>query len=190
MNITRHPPAHEASPPPDAALVLRLRAGDVQALGALYQRYGGAVRSVLLRVEPTMTHEDAADLCHEAFLTFRDTLDRYEHRDQLRSWLFGIALRKARAARRRRGWRHALRVQGASQAAGVSLYQGDDEARVDARRRIDRLLGALPEAQREVLVLHAIEGLSVQETAATLGLSDNAVSTRLYRARRALKEAR
>jgi len=177
------------SPDPDASFVRALRAGDLEALGHLYRRHGGPVRTLLLRVEPMLSPEDAADLTHDTFLTFREGLDRYEHQGRLRSWLYGIAVRKAKATRRRRWWRQKLRFGGGERAAGVSLHREDDEARVDARRRIERLLAELPDAQREVLVLNAIEGLSVQDTAAVLGVSENAVSTRLYRARKQLKEA-
>lgn len=173
----------------DARLVGQLADGDLDALGHLYERYGAGVRSMLLRVLPTLTQEDAADLCQETFLTFHQTVNRYQEQGRLRGWLYGIAIRKARSSQRRRWWRSKLRVLGGATASGVSLYVRDDEATVIARQRIDRLMKRLPAAQREVLVLHLVEGLSIQQTAEVLGVNENAVSTRLYRARKALKEA-
>ena len=145
----------------DARLVARLADGDLDALGTLYQRYGASVRSLLLRVEPTLSQEDAADLCQDTFLALRPSLARYTEQGRLKSWLYGIAIRKA-----------------------------DTEAQIAARQRIDRAMRQLPAAQREVLVLHVVEGLTVKQTAEALGVAENAVSTRLYRARKTLEEAR
>lgn len=177
-----------ATPDVDAALVDRLVDGEMEALGLLYQRHGGAVRTFLRRVEPTLGRQDADDHCQETFLTFYRTLRRYEHRGKLRAWLFGIALHTARSHRRRSWWRHLLGLRRGEEAAGVALRNDDPAARVDARRRIERLLASLPETQREVLVLTALEGLSVKEAAEVLGIPENAASTRLYRARASLGE--
>ena len=173
----------------DAPLVERLSRGDFDALGPLYQRYGADVRSVILRVEPQMVREDADDLCQEVFLTFVDTLGRYTEQGQLRSWLFGIAVRKARSWRRRRWGRRLLGLQHGAAAAGVSLHAVRPTEQIDARHRIQNILESLPAAQREVLVLHVIEGLSARETSDVLGISENAVATRLRRARKTMKEA-
>lgn len=172
----------------DAALVARLIDGEMEALGHLYQRYGGAIRTFLRRVEPTLGAEEADDTCQETFLTFHRTLRRYEHRGKLRAWLFGIALKTARAQRRKGWWRHLLGLRRGEEAAGVALRKDDPAARVDARRRVAAALESLPAAQREVIVLTALEGLSVKEAAEVLGIPENAASTRLYRARAALGE--
>ena len=171
----------------DARLVDRLCNGDLDALGLLYQRYGKDVRSVLLRVEPTMRREDADDLCQEVFLTLVDTLNRYEEQGKMRSWLFGIAVRKARSWRRGRWTRFVLGRQHGEAAAGVSLQTDRVEERLIARQRVDAALRAMPVSQREVVVLNVVEGLSARETAAVLGISENAVATRLHRARQALE---
>ena len=56
-----------------------------------------------------------------------------------------------------------------------------------AREAVVRALTGLPDAQREVLVLHVLEGMEIDEVALVLNISENAVSTRLYRARRAME---
>lgn len=173
--------------PSEAELVSRLAAGDVEALAPLYRRYGGEVRSLLVRIEPALGHEGADDVCQEVFLTFYETIGRYEERGRLRSWLFGIAVRKARGWRRRTWLRRALRLQHGDGAAAVALGQTDLDAQLDARRRLDRLIRQMPANWREVVVLRVIEGHSARQTAAILGISENAVATRLHRARRMLK---
>ena len=171
----------------DAPLIDRLKSGDLDALGPLYQRYGGAVRSLLVRTEPSLGREGADDLCQEVFLVFIDTLPRYTEQGRLRSWLYGIAVRKARGWRRRTWVRRALGQQHGSAAAGVALQSERTDERLDARKKIDSLLRSLPARQREVVMLRMIEGLSGQETAEVLGISENAVNTRLHRARQALE---
>ncbi|MCB9743278.1 MAG: sigma-70 family RNA polymerase sigma factor [Alphaproteobacteria bacterium] len=172
--------------PSDASLVARLREGQLSAIGALHRRYGQDVTSVLLRMAPQLALEDAEDLCQEVFLTFLDTLPRYEEQGRLRSWLYGIAARKARARQRRWWGRLSLRRQHGAAAAGVSLSHSRPEQQASARRQLAQALAELPDSQREVLVLHVIEGLPGAEVARALGISENAVRTRLHRARQTL----
>ncbi len=176
------------TPDIDAALVARLKEGDMDALGTLYRRHGGAVRTVLLRADPAGGPQAADDLAQDTFLSFLDTLDRYEHRGRLRSWLYGIALRKARSDRRRWWRRLGLGRREGFGAAGVAAPAPAPDERLADRQRIDAAMASLPAAQREALVLVAVEGLAVAEAARVLGISENAVSTRLYRARKALEE--
>jgi len=178
------------APSPDATLVARLRSGDVEALGVLYARYGADVRRLALRLDPNRDASSADDICQAVFLTFLDTIDRYQEQGTLRGWLMGITARHCRSATRR--WWNRLRIhnRAGTSSAGVAMAGSSAEARLEARQTITAALRALPEPQREVLVLHHLEGLTVTEVAAALGISENAVSTRLYRARRAMEAAR
>jgi len=180
------PPARHEDP--DANDVRLLQAGDLRALAPLYERHGGEVRSMLLRTSPGLGPEGADDLAQEVFLTFIDTLDRYEHQGKLRSWLYGIAVRKARSRRRSLWLRRALRLQHGVAASGTATAGDRTAQRVEASQRISAALDAMPQTQREVVVLRLIQGLSGEETARVLGISENAVGTRLHRARQALEE--
>lgn len=174
----------------DARLVARLKEGDLDALGPLYERHGAAVRTLLLRLDPAGDPATADDLCQETFLTFADGVDRYVHQGSLRSWLYGIAVRKAKGNRRRWWRRLGLRERAGAEASGVATHTYDTEAVLDARRKLDALLRRLPAPQRDALVLVHVEGLTVGEAAEVLGVSENAVSTRIYRARATLREER
>jgi RNA polymerase sigma factor (sigma-70 family) len=175
------PPNHHDDS--DANAIHRLAQGNLDALGPLYERYGGEVRSLLLRTEPSLGRAGADDLCQEVFLTLVDTVNRYEHQGKLKSWLYGIAVRKARAWRRRRWVRVVLGQRHGTAVSGVAIQSDRLEERVSARQRIETALAILPNTQREVIVLRMIEGLSGEETAQVLGISENAVGTRLHRAR-------
>jgi len=172
----------------DAELVMQLRTGDLHALGVLYARYGADVRRLALRLDPQRGEPAADDICQAVFLTFLDTLSRYTETGHLRAWLLGIASKHCRTAKRR-WWTRLRLVERWGAGAGVALAQAPVDARLEARQAIEQVLAALPEAQREVLVLHHLEGLGIPEVALALGVSENAVSTRLYRARRAMEAA-
>jgi len=173
----------------DAALMQRLAAGDTSALGPLHRRYARMVTSFLLRIDPDRGLEQAEDLTQEVFVTLLDTADRYQDQQRLKSWLCGIAVRKARTARRNRWTRMRLLTREGRRAPGMAAPtdSGADD-RLAARRAIAAALGELPPKQREVIVLHAIEGLSGEEIAAALGIKANAVWVRLHRARKRLRD--
>lgn len=169
----------------DADFMGRLAAGDCEPLGLLYRRYGKMVFSVIRDYMPMFASQDAEDVCQEVFLSLKDTAARYHHTGQLRSWICGIAVRKAKEHRRNRWLRRALLGQFGAAAPGPAIEQSPAEGRLD----LDRALQSLSEPHREVLHLHSIENLSTDEIAQALGISVKTVWTRLHRARKAMREA-
>ncbi len=171
----------------DAALMQRLASGDLDALAPLHQRYGRMVASLALRTESTLGPDDADDVCQEVFLTLASTASRYREEGRLRSWICGITVRKVRSWRRKKWVRRALHREHGDVTAGVSLYRGPSPVeQAAAREQVHLALAALPASQREVVVLHLVEGLSGAEVASALGLTENAVWIRLHRARKTL----
>lgn len=169
--------------PADAELMARLAQGDVNVLEALYRRYYRMVGSLLFRLVPTLQREEIEDLCQEVFLTLFETAPRYQEQGKLRAWICGIAAKKARS-RRRHSWFRRVRL-GDAQLERVGR---STEGQIEARMEMTRALETLPKHQREVLLLHVVQGLSGEETAAALGVAPNTVWTRLHRARRALSQ--
>jgi RNA polymerase sigma-70 factor (ECF subfamily) len=170
----------------DADCMRRLASGELSALGPLHDRHAQAVRSLLLRLDPQLPHETAEDLCQDVFLTLVDKARGYDDRDKLRSFLFGIAVRKSRGHARRQRWRAVLHLRQGDASAGVSLRAERPDAQASARLELQRALGGLSQAHREVLVLSVVEGLPAKDVAAAMGISESAVWTRLHRARKAL----
>jgi RNA polymerase sigma factor (sigma-70 family) len=133
----------------------------------------------------------AADLTAEVFLAAIEAAARYRgSTGGPRTWLYGIA-RHVIAAEFRRSARER-RAEGL--IAGRRLLDGDDVDRlvekIDASRQVRRLhaeLQALPEGERAVLELVSVDGLTVAEVAAALGIRPVAARVRLHRARRALQ---
>jgi RNA polymerase sigma-70 factor, ECF subfamily len=130
---------------------------------------------------------DAEDAQQQVFWTYVRNLDRVEDGKD-RSFLFGVALRVAQAARRG----SARVLVGPDDAVGrlPAPGAGADEVLDDrrARARLDLLLDAMPFELRTVLVLHEIEEWTMREIAAALELAPGTVASRLRRARELLKD--
>ena len=174
----------------DAGLMAGLAAGNAAGLSVLHQRYAKMVCSLILRLDPQGSLEQAEDLTQDVFLTVYETAGRYREEGKLKSWLCGIAAQKVRSSRRRSWFRGNLLAKNRGLTPGLSApYEVGTDVRLEARRQVERALEALPESQREVLVLHTIEGLSGEEIASALNIKTSAVWVRLHRARKTMQAA-
>ena len=132
----------------------------------------------------------AADLTAEVFIEAIESADRYRPgRGTPRSWLYGIARLVVAAEGRRRRAERDPEERGAR-----SLVDTDDAARIDARldaarwaRELYRAMDRLPEGERAVLELVALDELTVTEAAAAAGVRPATARVRLFRARRKLR---
>lgn len=134
--------------------------------------------------------EDALDLVQECFVSAFRALNRYDQARPLRAWLSRIAINKCRDWARRRAVRRMLFPVSLDQS-GIDVVDSSPSTEVEAAGRqelelVRSAIAALPRNLKEPLVLHTIEGLTQAETAAVLNISEKAVETRIYRARRRL----
>jgi len=128
---------------------------------------------------------DAEDLTQEVFLVAWRRRSDFDGSRPLRPWLAGIAFKLAHERRRRPG-PQAREVLDEARAAAEPTYPTELEAEsMDARALVLRGLAALPEHQRAVLILHDLDGISVDAMAAQWSLPRFTLYTRLRRARRA-----
>lgn len=183
-------------PTSEEGLINALRAGDQTAYTTFVTENAGPMLAVarrILRVE-----EDAYDALQEAFLSAFKAIKNFEGGARLSTWLHRIvvnaALMKLRSKKRseERSIDDLLPqyLDDGHQARPAAAWRqtGDSEA----QRREDQVLvrssiDQLPEIYCTVLVLRDIEELSTEETAEVLGINNNAVKTRLHRARQALR---
>ena len=175
---------HTAS---DAILMARLGAGELSALGVLYARHGAMVKSAVRCYAPNIGESEIDDLSQDVFLQLKRTAAYYTERGRFRAWLFGIASQAAKNWLKTGATRaDLLKVFGAQPPAMGLKHTGSPETCAEARELIWKLFDALPEGQREVFYLHAVEEFSAREIGEILGLSENAVWTRLHRGRNAI----
>ena len=130
--------------------------------------------------------EDAADVLAETYLVAWQRLDAIPRDEQARLWLFGVARNLLfKGAQRRRSF--AVLVE--RLAGELRLADAGDAADVDERSSaLHAALVALPERQREIVMLTAWEGLKPKEISAMTGTPVNLVRVRLHRARKRLKQ--
>lgn len=203
---------HSKASADEAELVARLRSGDEQAFEALVARHYGTMIAVAQTY--VKTRAVAEEVVQDAWLGLLQSLDRFEGRSSLKTWIFQILSNRAktRAVRERR-----------SAPFSALTDDGDDEAAVDAERfraeghrwaghwaaapadwsalPEERLLGSetlaqvhaaieeLPPRQADVLVLRDVEGWTPDEVCAALDISDGNQRILLHRARSKVRAA-
>ncbi len=162
---------------PDLLLIERARAGDEAAIEALIRRYARR----LFRVARSVISDDerATAIVQEAYLAAFGDLSRYEPTGKFAAWLTRLAYQHARLQR------VELRFAAANPQPATTAA-ADAAGELSAQRELEHAIGALPEVFRTVLVLRVLEGISGIETAASLGVHETTVRTRLYRAHRRL----
>ena len=181
---------------PDVQLMLAFRAGDEEALSALYRRWAGPVQRFLER----MVHERATaeELMQETFVRVHGARDRYAADARFSTWLFRIARNLAlneldRARNKAAHLSTDTPARNDDEAPALMLVSGgagvDELAHARRERhRVEQALEALPERQRTALWLVAVEGHSYAETAEVLEASPQSVKALIHRARENLAD--
>jgi RNA polymerase sigma-70 factor (ECF subfamily) len=169
----------------DAELVFRARAGDAEAYGRLVFRYQRAADSLALGV--TRRHEDAQDAAQEAFVVALERLDECRNPEKFGGWFLTIVRNRARNLVRR----ETLRAGDVLPPSLASARPGPDRdtERGELRDKLTAALGALTEVQREVVLLHDLEGWKHREIAEVLDMPPGTVRSHLHYARKKLREA-
>jgi len=162
----------------DAELVVRTVAGDPAAFAELVTRHHAAC----LRYAAHLLGDpmEAEDVVQETLLRAYRSLDRYEERQQFRSWLFRILVNRCRTAAGRSGVRLLRTADALEPDLAVAR---DGTADVELRARLTRALVGLDEMHREAFLLKLGEGLGYDEIARITGASVSALKMRVKRAR-------
>jgi len=164
-------------PAKDGTLVLGVLNGDRSAFAELYDRRARLIRALCF--DESRNVHTAADMTQEVFLRAYKNLGRLHDPDRFAAWLVGIARQVCRESRRKiRRERRGVGGFAAQQAASEKTVEPPDERLVDLREAIASLTElesrSVPSlTQKERLALHAfyLQGRSVEEARAVLGLS-------------------
>ena len=199
-NATTLPSAVEAQS--DAALARRVEAGDLAAFEQLMRRHNRA----LFRTARAILKDDgeAEDAVQEAYLLAYRSIAKFRGDARLSTWLTRIVANEAFGRLRKRVRRAAivpLHVDNdmtardtahdiRTESEAPEMDRPDNVAlRREMRQLIEARIDALPDAYRVVFMLRAVEELSVEETAESLGIPEATVRTRFFRARSLLRES-
>jgi RNA polymerase sigma-70 factor (ECF subfamily) len=171
----------------DAELLERFVTGAEQeseaAFAALVERHGGMVLGVCRRV--LGSRDGAEDAFQATFLVLAKKALAIARREQLASWLHGVARRAALDVRAR-----AVRRSAREKRFGAMLPVEPPDPTIvsEVRAILDDELAQLPERHQAALVLCELEGLSRRDAAIRLGISEGTLSSRLARAKTRLRD--
>ncbi len=184
----------------DAELLRQLRAGDEQAFVALVERYNGSMLRLALSFVPSRAV--AEEVVQDTWLAVLRGLAGFAGRSSLRTWMFTILVNRARTTGSRE--QRTIPVADAGPVVDASRFGPDGawsappehwieeaEDRIEAGKLANLLRSAmdgLPPRQREVVLLHDIEGMSGAEVAAVLAISDANQRVLLHRGRGKLRQ--
>jgi RNA polymerase sigma-70 factor (ECF subfamily) len=181
----------------EAALVAELQTGSEEAFTYLLAVYQNPVFNLISHIVEDGT--DAADVLQEVFIKIFKGIKRFHGWSSLKTWIYRIAVHEA--LNHRRGWlrrhvREPISVEDSqddsvmafseAQAQVETPYEALEQS--ERQELLRRALSSLAQPYRTVVVLREIEGLSYDEIAQVLALSEGTVKSRLMRGRGLLRE--
>jgi len=177
----------------DQDLMLRIQQGDEEALGLLYDRYSGVLKSLIMRV----IHNDAEadDLLQEIFVElWKQSATFSPEKGKPLGWI--VTLTRRRAIDRLRKRQAYARVEEKFKdqpeqqpEAWVHNTMEEDLELNDARQMLRKVMDELPEAQRQAIELAYFKGMSQREVAAHTGIPLGTIKTRLELGLKKISEA-
>jgi RNA polymerase sigma-70 factor, ECF subfamily len=183
----------------EAELVQRAKIGALDAFEALTTRYERQVYSLAMRM--LRQEQDAEDVTQQTFLSALENLEGFRGEASFSTWLLRIATHAALKVIRKRKGLNTVSLEEATESPEdggpvphpeyiADWRQSPEELaqKNEIQRLLDEALAQLDEKHRFVFLLRDVEGMSVKETAAALGLSEANVKVRLLRARLQLRE--
>src|ERR1700688_3614029 len=178
----------------DFELIERARSGDDSAFNQVVQAYRKRILWTIARL--IGRPEDVEDVGQEVFLRLYFSLDQLRTPEVFEPWLYRLTVNAAydylRKQRRRQEFRMSdlseQQVMMADAMAGGKVEQ-DRQHQKKIRESVDSLLGAVSEADRILLMLKEVEGLSLKELEKVYKVNENALKVRLFRARQRVLKA-
>jgi RNA polymerase sigma-70 factor (ECF subfamily) len=187
------PATHAAGSASDEELLAAARRGDAPALEALLLRYQPHLFRFGLRMCGNV--EDAGEVAQESLISMARSIRDFRGDSTVSSWLYTIARRFCIKKRRRSKFapvrEESLDAPGSDAARHLADARPSPEQAAMNEEFVTFLtqaIDALDPAHREVLLLRDVEGLPAAEVAGILGISVEAVKSRLHRARVAVRE--
>ena len=187
------PTGNAAGSPSDDELLAAARMGDAAALETLLVRYQPHLYRFGLRMCGNV--EDAGDVAQESLISMARAVRDFRGDSSVSSWLYTIARRFCLKKRRRSKFAPAREESLDTPGTDVAHYLADPgptpeqtATNRELATALTHAIDALEPSQRELLVLRDVEGLSAPEVARILGMSVDAVKSRLHRARVAIRK--
>jgi RNA polymerase sigma-70 factor (ECF subfamily) len=178
----------------ESRLVFLLKQGQEEAFRVLIQRYKARLFSIAYSI--TLDKEESLDIVQDVFLKVYEKIDGFREESKLSTWLYRITLNLClnwkRRWKRRFRWHHkSIDEEGSADHVELGTDDYHPEAlyrKKEAEQAFWQQLKQLPAETRAVFVLKELEGLSYDEIAEALNIKKGTVSSRLFYARKRLRE--
>jgi RNA polymerase sigma-70 factor, ECF subfamily len=170
--------------------------GDERAFEVLVRRESPRLFRLIVRM--LRDEDEAASVLQETFLQAFRGLPNFRRESRVSTWLYGIALNQARAARRKLARQQTLEEADIERLQPVFRFgmyaerfnSWDPVLELESSERVQivrEAIDRLPDAYREVLILRDMNEMDTTEAAAALDITEGALRVRLHRARQALR---
>jgi RNA polymerase sigma-70 factor (ECF subfamily) len=178
----------------DFELIKRAQAGESAAFNEIVRAYRKRILGTITRL--IARPEDVEDVAQEVFLRLYFSLDQLRTAEVFEPWLYRLTVNAAydylRKQRRRQEYRMSdlseQQMLMADAVAGGRAEQDEREMK-KTREMVDTILGSVSEADRILLMLKELEGLSLRELEKIYNINENALKVRLFRARQRVLKA-
>jgi RNA polymerase sigma-70 factor (ECF subfamily) len=183
-------------PASDAAIMLRVAAGDEASFNYLVQRYHRAIIHFLFRM--VRNEAVAEEMAQEVFLRVYRSRESYRAEAKFTTWLYRIAtnlaVNHARDTRHERS-AQTIYLDAPDEETGSTPDVADDEPSIEQKLLRDERMAAirthvmaLPERQRMAVLMHKYQGMDYRQIGDVLKLSESATKSLLFRAYQTLRD--
>lgn len=179
----------------DMALVQRSKQGDLAAFEMLFTRYQKRIYNLIYRM--VGNEQDAGDLTQEVFVRVYNSINTVKSDSSFAAWIRTVAVNICRDFFRKRGRTikadsvdEKLNFNGDEIERDIADWTHNPESLLEKKElqdAVSKAIASLSHQHKEVVVLHHIEGLDVNEIAKDLDIPAGTVKSRLARAREELK---
>lgn len=172
----------------DASLLALARSGDSAAFEALVKRHGRAAFAVAYSI--LQNPSDAEDICQDAWVRVLERLEDCREPEHFVGWMLQVVRNRAlnQLAYRRRRATDELEAAFGPEGPPGREDPARDHRREVLRERLEWATARLPDAYREVLLLHDLAGLGHHDIALHLGITENLSRQRLFQARSRMRQ--
>jgi RNA polymerase sigma-70 factor (ECF subfamily) len=178
----------------DFELIKRAQSGDSAAFNEVVIAYRKRILGTITRL--IARPEDVEDVAQEVFLRLYFSLDQLRTAEVFEPWLYRLTVNAAYDYLRKQRRRQEYRMSDLSEqqmmmadALAGGRVEHDEREQKKVRESVDALLGAVSEADRILLMLKELEGLSLKELEKIYNINENALKVRLFRARQRVLKA-
>ncbi|MBA3975351.1 MAG: RNA polymerase subunit sigma-24 [Candidatus Solibacter sp.] len=177
----------------EAQLVKRIQARDEMAFREMVDRYQSKVYSIIYGI--LRNRNDAEDIAQQVFAKVYFSIGNFDFRSSLLTWIYKITVNECYDYLRKKKVRKLVYESdfGDEESSGMERSEADPampaDERLAKRDLVLKLLSKISSEDRQLMLLKEVEGHSVEELARMMGMNENTIKVKLFRARQKLLKA-